>query len=555
MRGGETPTPVTNAGTNTLNTAYNPEVGSAITAIVAPPAAPAYASLAMPATTLTLPAPPRGSYIPLSIDFPASIPKGMLIPYLQYITQLNDIQQYTIAQYTFHGDIILNALLRGIDTIDTYRDNIATPDTIEGDAHYFEPSCLFLYLLAPDLARNEYFKTVQPKLHRVTYYLMNYNARPDGQILNHWDESVKATNFRRGVSTAEFRAHKNEVFTRYRTSIYPELKAHLDAGDLNYFREKTYEAFKLIFGAIQGITRYIPFDPMDPPRKFYRGVRHFYIPRELRPFAINSFLSTSIDESVAINFADRATGGLYEFHCFFDVRSLYLASLSRFPREFEMLFCPGIKLQYMITTTKPDGLKVDTYVILKPDERSSVGTTVPETYGDYMRWESSLEVGRTPVGPARGPQFLDLSILEPQAVAVPIEPAAAPLPLLPASPLPNALPSYSPFPTAPADPFENNSNFNLYAGGARRRRTRRGGGTNPKRMHTTKTSKKLNTAVSKQQRNTAMSEKPVSIPGDRWDSKLPIKYQLLDLTKEDEKTLAHIKEYIFRKEKKEYHDI
>ena len=506
---------------------------------------PAHAPYA-PIATLAPPAPPLEPYSPQSISFPQSIPKATLMPYLQYITHLSEIQQYTVTQYTHHGDIMVNALLRGLDAIDTYKDNIATPDFLESIADRFEPSCLFLYLLAPDLARNGYFKTTQPKLHRVTYYLLDQGLQQNGHILNHWDESVKASNFRRSVLTTEFSAHKRAVFEQYRNSIYPELKMHLDAGDLNYFREKTYEAFKIIFEAIQGIAPYIPYDPMDAPKVYYRGVRSFYMPRDHRPFAMNSFLSTSVEKNIANEFADLATGGLYEFYCFSDVPSLYLPSLSRFPREFEMVFCPGIKLQYIKSSTNEYGFKVDTYAILKPDGGSIVGTTVPETYNDYMRWESSLEVGRTPVRPGQPLVFLGLPVdnepLEsPLAVPVPIGPIAAPFPPLPASPIATAPPAYS---------YEGDPNVNLYLGGARRHRTRRGGGVNPKQKNKTRMNKKLNVAASKQQGKPIMAEKPVSIPGDRWDSKLPIKYQVLELTKEDEKTLERIKEFIARNEKK-----
>jgi hypothetical protein len=139
-----------------------------------------------------------------------------------------------------------------------------------------------------------------PKIHRKYYYLLDRGAIQKGQILNHWDDSVKASNFRLGVSTAEFKAYKDSVFQRYRHSIYPELKVHLDAGDLNYFREKTYEAFKILFEAVQGVTRSIPYDPFDKPRIFYRGVKEFYLPRiRDETFVINSFLSTTVDIDIA----------------------------------------------------------------------------------------------------------------------------------------------------------------------------------------------------------------------------------------------------------------
>jgi hypothetical protein len=498
---------------------------------------------------MALAAGPIPPYSPQPIDFPTSVPKAALMPYLQYIPRLSEIQQYTVAQYTFHGDIMLNALLRGIDSIQTYEDNIPKPDDLERFIFQFEPSCLFLYILAPDLASLEYFKTIQPKLHRRVYYLLDIGARDNGQVMNHLDESIKGTNFRRGVSTAEFRAHKRSVFERYRHSIYPELKTRLDNGDLNYFREKTYDAFKVIFEAVQGISRHIPYDPTDAPRKLYRGVSHFYIPRERRPFAINSFLSTSVDETVAGKFADRATGGIYEFLCFSDVPSLYLTSLSRFPTEFEMLFCPGVKLQYLLSSTRPDGLKVDTYALLKPDSSSPVGTRIPDLYDDYKSWEQTLEVGRTPVRPGEQVPLLGLPANAnapplPLAVPVAIQPAlvaAASPPPLPASPR-----------ASPRVPDETNSIFNLYAGGSRRRLRNRGGGVNPTRKN--KTQKKLTKSSFQRTRNTTMSDKPFRIPGDRWDSKLPIKYTLLELTKEDEKALERIKEFIVLSKKKEYHD-
>ena len=66
-------------------------------------------------------------YEPAQPTYPLNSNHERINYYYKYITELTELQQYTLSQYSYYSDAMINEMLRGTDTIITYRNNIIDP--------------------------------------------------------------------------------------------------------------------------------------------------------------------------------------------------------------------------------------------------------------------------------------------------------------------------------------------------------------------------------------------------------------------------------------------
>lgn len=485
---------------------------------------------------------------PITLAYPQVDLKQLIDSHYQYINQLSEVQQFTLSQYTYHGDVMMNAMLRGTDTIQTYRNNILSSAEAPGETMKHQLTCLFLYLLAPQLAENNYLKISLPGIKRLFYYRLNDNSRPEEKFYNRWNIPDDKQNFRKDVTIQELKNYKNTILDTYRDSVYPQLKARLDAGDLAYFRRLTYDAFKIIFHAIHPTSALLRLNPDSPPRIVYRGVSDFYIPKTGRIIIMNSFTSTTfVEDKSYLFYYGEPTGGIYKFYLSHHVPGLYMEQLTYISNEFELLLLPGVKFVFHKESRNARGSPVQEFFVLPGDGTIPVGISVPETYEEYSAWSRGLDWEHTPM-------MSRLNV----AMQVFLPPAGG-------------------------------GRKSRHNRGSRKTRRIRGGRAvvagprhfNQSRlvqMKRNNQTKKLmsqsnvvnnnpntvtmsnmspntlsNPAVTaNNKQNTAiMSNLPTNthrIPGDRWDTTVPVSYIQRDLTEEEKRIIEHMKTAIARSE-------
>ena len=527
-----------------------------------------------------------GIYVPDQPAYPIDADKERIDYYYKYLTELTELQQYTISQYSFHGDVILNTMLRGRDDIDTYKNNIASPWTAVRKYPLMQLSCLYLYLLEPLLAENEYLKAKSPGVRRISYYQLDSHVKPPLKTLNRWNDQYRRNNGRRNLPIADFTAFKKEMLEIYSTRTYPQLRDRLLAFDLDYFRRLTYDAFKVIFNAIQATVPSLP-PSLKRGNGFitYRGVKKFYLPTTKQPILMNTFTSTTAMHDAVYNFyMGESTGGIYQFIVAPNTPCLYIESITYVPDEYEYLFPPGVRFVYISNYKNDRAVSVQVFLVLPPLPDSPVGTRVPDRYEDYMQWVNTLEwTGQAYTPPTNSPTGI-LQVSETISLLVDIIKYMAP----DSEPTPEELAALSarvPY-LAPVHaealgmlPIPTVSENNLYAGGGgarvsgmlkrrtrRTRRTRRaqqmrGGrtaimkpvqsrfnsngitrklnkgkklmGAPPPRERNTKQKvvtrpvpmdNKVNTT------NTASTNVGARIKGDRWDTSQPVQYAVSKFT-------------------------
>ncbi len=301
---------------------------------------------------------------PQSVD-----PTNSLLPtddelsiFKEYINTLSPYQQFILKQYTHHGDVIINSLLRGIDTIDTYRNNIYNPMMINTTGTFF---CLYLGEFDHE------------------YELNRYNTRK-----------------------------YHSIPTDYTDVIYPQLKAKLDANDLDYFRRTTYKIIKDLYTIIKNAP--------SIGRVFttYRAVKTFYLDKNPRKISkLNSFHSTTVAIHTLLgfvmtpNFLSEFTGNIsnlrrgigvpqYIFKVHPDCVYMYMEPITLHTDEYEILLAPGNRYLFI----SEEGT-TQTYAVLPPEP----GYELQDTYEEYMEYlktsqeENRLhEENRTELGRIRG---------------------------------------------------------------------------------------------------------------------------------------------------------
>ncbi len=270
-------------------------------------------------------------------------------PHTKHIQSLNSKDFYTLQQYTLNGDILLNSFLRGMDTIELYRDMLINyPESV-------------IYQLEQ---WNEYKNTSVgshvsiPRFYFFPLFLFGYTEEPK-QIKNAEDEVIRI----------------QQRIAFYKENIQHILQTNKDK--LAFFRSLIYRFFQQFIT----IAQTFPLTQVKKPFIVYRGVKKvFYSLDKTKVNILPSFESTSLDYKVAYNFMG-PLGTQLIYIVAPECQYMYLQAVSRIhPPEKEILLLPGHRYCY-IDTTK---LGSHIFAILPPNEESldlvmnSISKTIPK---------------------------------------------------------------------------------------------------------------------------------------------------------------------------------
>jgi hypothetical protein len=202
---------------------------------------------------------------------------------------------YYVQQYTHYGDILVNARLRGRDTLQGYIDNLYSPVPRRAEAKSFY--CLFLLYVAPDALTNP------------THF-------DEGNLKYKGKELIKDRTF----------------MEYYANTVYPQI------------RTKTLEDFRRYTDfAIDQLNRILMKRPPTTDMiTVYRGSSNKYL-QELRMecLELGSFHSTTIYKDIAELFGDGEQQVIYKFLVHPNCIYMYIESISINQGEFEVLLAPG----------------------------------------------------------------------------------------------------------------------------------------------------------------------------------------------------------------------
>ncbi len=250
--------------------------------------------------------------------------------------KFNDI--YTITQYTYHGDKIINSFMRGVDNMETYEEEIPTRGLFAHQRQQHHDAMLFFiffYLMFdlnefPDNIKHGYI--VIPKFKKWFYLNKMY------PLLDPTDKT---------------NAHKTKIFEKLRTYSF------------NYF--------KFLYNVIQRAPK------MEHPFRIYRGVETHYLKDTGGDdvFYLSSFCSTSY----MIKPTDSFGGIKYHFYVHPSASYMFFESVSKFPKEKEVLLVPYLRYIHVKTEEKTDdSYETHHYSILPTD------LTIPNEFDEFMTW-------------------------------------------------------------------------------------------------------------------------------------------------------------------------
>jgi hypothetical protein len=214
----------------------------------------------------------------------------------QQTAGLSREEKYLVQQYTHHGDVIMNAFLRGSDDFNTYKMNVYNPEMDQGEQRAF--FCLFLLELDPNA------------LSDPTHF-------EGGNIKYYGGDLLFDKNF--------MRYYTNTIYPQFgfNTRTYKSL--------MNFFRDMTASVIQKL-GVI--LAKRPSFSKIFIT---YRGSESKYLADSDEALTLGSFHSTSIDVSLAEKFGRF----LYKFCVYPGCIYMYVEPLTIHHGEKEVLLGPG----------------------------------------------------------------------------------------------------------------------------------------------------------------------------------------------------------------------
>ncbi len=300
-----------------------------------------------------------------------------LKPDFEYIKSLSEEEQFLLCQYSSHGDIIINNLLRGSDLISQYPiniyvNNIFNPelfqiDGISSNIHF----CLYWYEI-DRLLKDEKENSYELFINKVGNSF-KINKETDNRI------NLMKKNYE--VSNAMFKHYIDEIFPRIKKLYLDEL------------RRITY---KIILKLCNVFYR---FPGRENNIIVYRGVMNWYMKVPAITFSIkemiestkqiyvmNTFYSTTINRLKTPRFFGRNVKDpkIYKFILHPNAKTLYIKNVSYSSNEEEILIAPGNKYIYVgreqIAVGQYGNINTQIFFVLPPEE----GFSLPATYEEYV---------------------------------------------------------------------------------------------------------------------------------------------------------------------------
>ena len=251
----------------------------------------------------------------------------------EYIDSLTPHDKHIVKQYSFHGDVIINSFLRGVDTLDVYFNNIPKIKMIMKDKK--------------DKTKNDLFF--------LFYYTMF-----DMGIIERMPRMVK---------------------TFYMKEILPIVQRYT----LDDFRLLSYNYFKSLYNIIRSCPRH------EKPFHVYRGTKTHYLKTvpdlnadPMPVFYLSTFHSTSYTRPIANRFGDI----MYNIYVHPDAYYMFNESVSIDRNENELIIAPYARYVYIGTSGRGNEHH---YVVLPCDIQ------IPNDYATYDAWRRPHVGGRVNV--------------------------------------------------------------------------------------------------------------------------------------------------------------
>jgi hypothetical protein len=246
-------------------------------------------------------------------------------PFFDYASTLSPEDTYIVKQYTHHGDEIINAFLRGTDTIFHYEQHIYNPQ--KQTEIFF---CLFLLEIAPE-------------------------ALP---LVEKTDPSYVISK----LSTS--------FLDYYTDQIYPIIEKKLQEKDITYFRNMVYNIVQKLYKIIEKC----------PKRRVVtttsRGVKNLYLSTDKTKITkLNTFHSTTMSIDIAEDFGRK--GFIYSFYIHPECLRIYTEPISLHPGEQEIVLAPGNRYIFL-----SDDTGYQEFAVLPPEK----DLVFPASFTDFFSY-------------------------------------------------------------------------------------------------------------------------------------------------------------------------
>jgi hypothetical protein len=237
------------------------------------------------------------------------------------IEQLTSEELYTLQQYTFHGDILLNNFLRKKDTIQDYQKAFIT---------YFD-ELNYNFEKWKEYKNTKIIPVAIPRLYFLPLFLLGYTEDPKQPKTE--DEEIE-------------RITQRILF--YRDTALDIMKEN--ENNLNYFRALVAQFLKQFFLIAK------KFPSNTSPFIVYRGIKINYFSEDVNVFnEISSFESTSLNEVRAYNFRRNKnttqilkTSKTLHYILAPGCQFIYMQPISKIiPVEDEILILPGHRFKFV----------------------------------------------------------------------------------------------------------------------------------------------------------------------------------------------------------------
>jgi hypothetical protein len=256
------------------------------------------------------------------------------------INVLSPEERYILQQYTHHGDVIINAFMRGRDDVETYTLNMYDPyrdDESEARAFF----CLFLLEIDPDALQDE----------------------------SHFDDGIRQWD---GTSLLV-----NEKFMKYyKYRIFPQFQNKTPKATIIMFRRMTAN----IVVKLGNILAKRP--PFSKIFMTYRGAKDKYLEERADAKILGSYNSTTIDYFVAQDFGDI----VYKFCIYPGCIWMYVEPLTVHTNEKEVLLGPGNRFVVLPEHVRKEIRKSENlFLILPPKISDAKNSTILNNFIRNLR--------------------------------------------------------------------------------------------------------------------------------------------------------------------------
>lgn len=261
------------------------------------------------------------------------IKEQIQIPHTELIKSLNPEEYFTLQQYIYKGDVLLNSFLRGTDNLELYQDFfISFPDYIVDHNEKIAKK-------DENIAKKEGYR----RLYFIPLFLLGYTEDP-----NQYKNGKESTII---LQRCKY----------YTNIIKPIIEKEKD--NLQFFQNIMFRFFQ----QFMTIANRFSLLHITKPFQVYRGVRTMYYSKDKTKVNIlPSFESTSLNINIGATFSG-FEGELLYYIIAPECKYTYIQKVSQItPKEEEILLLPGHRYCYIYTNM----IGSHVYAILPPTDET-----------------------------------------------------------------------------------------------------------------------------------------------------------------------------------------